>query len=165
MIQRFEGRYGFLSNFYPCEIEHQGIVYPSVEHFYVAMKCNGIQLFNGVQYTPNDFREMVAGIPHPGSAKKLGRKMSVRKDWDEKKLEFMEWAVREKFKDEKLAEMLIETGDMPIVEGNVWHDTWWGVCSCDKCSGKGQNRLGRILMQVRDELRGVRKTGLEEILK
>lgn len=165
MIQRFEGRYGFLSNFYPCEIEHQGIIYPSVEHFYVAMKCNGSQHINGVQYTPIDFREMISRIDYAGTVKKLGQKMSVRKDWEEKKLEFMNWAVREKFKDEKLAEMLIDTADIPIVEGNYWHDNFYGQCSCDKCSGKGKNHLGKILMEVRDELMGVRRTGLEEILK
>lgn len=164
MIQKFEGRYGFLSNFYPCEITHQGIVYPSVEHYYVAMKCNGPQLMNGFQYTPIDFREMVANIPHPGTVKKLGRKISVRKDWNEKKLEFMNWAIREKFKDERLADMLIETGDVLIYEGNYWHDTFWGVCSCDKCADKGHNHLGKILMKVRDELCGIERTGLETIL-
>lgn len=159
MIQKFDGRYGFLSNFYPCEIVHQGIVYPSVEHYYVAMKCNGPQFMNGSQYTPIDFREMVAKIAHPGTVKKLGRKISVRKDWNDKKLEFMNWAVREKFKDEKLAEMLLDTGEEEIVEGNSWNDTFWGVCE-----GKGQNHLGKILMKVRDELRGVQRTGLEAIL-
>jgi predicted NAD-dependent protein-ADP-ribosyltransferase YbiA (DUF1768 family) len=52
MINKFEGRYRFLSNFYPCEIEHQGIKYPSVENFYVAMKVNDQQLINGKYYTP-----------------------------------------------------------------------------------------------------------------
>jgi ribA/ribD-fused uncharacterized protein len=91
--------------------------------------------------------------------KKLGQKMSVRKDWDEKKLEFMNWAVREKFKDEKLTELLLDTGEEELIEGNVWNDTFWGVCN-----GKGQNHLGKILMKVRDELRGLQRTGLEAIL-
>jgi hypothetical protein len=159
MIQKFEGRYGFLSNFYPCLIEHRGISYPSVEHFYVAQKCNGPQFMNGVQYTPADFREMIARIPHPGTVKKMGAKMSIRKDWDEKKLEFMNWAVREKFKDEKLAQMLLETGEYELVEGNIWNDTFWGVCD-----GKGHNHLGKILMCVRDEIRGISKTGIEQFL-
>jgi ribA/ribD-fused uncharacterized protein len=159
MIQKFEGRYGFLSNFYPCEIEHQGIVYPSVEHYYVAMKCNGPQLINGNQYTPVDFREMIARIAYPGMVKKIGQKMSIRKDWNEKKLDFMNWAIREKFKIEILAEMLVETGDEELVEGNTWNDTFWGVCN-----GRGQNHLGKILMKVRDELRGVHRVGLDAIL-
>lgn len=159
MIQKFEGRYGFLSNFYPCEIEHQGIIYPSVEHFYVAMKCNNSQLINGNQYTMLDFREMISKIPYPGMVKKLGSKISIRKDWNEKKLEFMNWAIREKFKDEKLAQLLLETGDEELVEGNTWNDTFWGVCN-----GSGQNHLGKILMKVRNELRGIERTGLETIL-
>lgn len=159
MINSFSGRYSFLSNFYPCKILHQGITYPSVEHFYVAMKCNGPQQMNGVQYTPIDFREMLARIPEPGVVKKIGNKIVLRKDWEDKKLEFMNWAVREKFSDNKLAELLLMTGDEPLVEGNNWRDTFWGVCD-----GKGQNHLGKILMQVRDELRGTQRIGLEAVL-
>jgi ribA/ribD-fused uncharacterized protein len=114
---------------------------------------------NGVQYTPADFREMISRVLHPGTVKKIGNKMSIRKDWNEKKLEIMNWAVREKFKDAKLAEMLLDTGDEELVEGNTWNDTFWGVCE-----GKGHNHLGKILMCVRDELRGVSKTGIEQFL-
>ena len=63
-------------------------------------------------------------------------------------------------KDESLKEMLLLTGDQEIIEENYWGDTFWGVCR-----GKGQNHLGKILMKVRDELRGIKRTGLEEILK
>jgi predicted NAD-dependent protein-ADP-ribosyltransferase YbiA (DUF1768 family) len=71
--------------------------------------------------------------------------MQVRKDWNEKKLEFMNWGVREKFKNEELRELLISTGDMTLIEGNAWKDFFWGVCN-----GKGENHLGKILMKVRD---------------
>lgn len=163
MIQKFDGRYGFLSNFYPCEIEHQGIVYPSVEHFYVAMKCNGPQFINGTQYTPIDFREMISRITYAGAVKKLGRKMSVRKDWNEKKLDFMNFAIRQKFEDAALAEMLAETSGQELVEGNMWHDNFWGVCLCDRCGSNGKNNLGRILMAVRDEITGIdRRSGLDK---
>ena len=161
MIEKFEGRWRFLSNFYPVEIEHQGIKYPSVEHFYVAMKCNNEQMLQGRHYTIGDFREMIARVPSPGMVKKIGQKMQVRKDWNEKKLEFMNWGVREKFKNEELKELLLSTEDMTLIEGNVWQDTFWGVCN-----GKGQNHLGRILMKVRDEVRGIeKKTGLEDFFK
>ena len=63
MIDKFEGRWRFLSNFYPCRIEHKGIVYPSVEHYYVAMKVTEMQLLDGRYYTAADFREMIARIP------------------------------------------------------------------------------------------------------
>lgn len=164
-IEKFEGRWWFLSNFQPCGIEHQGIKYPSVEHFYVAMKSDSEQMLNGISYTKNDFREMVAALKSAAIAKAIGSKIKIRKDWNEKKLGFMNWAVREKFKDESLAEMLLGTGDKEIVEGNAWHDNFWGQCECHKCRGKGKNHLGRILMDVRKELRGEPKMGLENFLK
>lgn len=158
IIEKFEGRWRFLSNFYECDIEHQGIRYPSVEHFYVSMKCNNEQMINGKHYTIGDFREMIANTPSPGLVKKIGQKIKVRSDWDNKKLEFMNWAIREKFKDINLAELLVQTEDIDLIESNTWNDTFWGVCN-----GKGKNHLGKILMKVRDELRGVeKKTGLEE---
>jgi ribA/ribD-fused uncharacterized protein len=161
MIDKFEGRWRFLSNFHPVEIEHQGIKYPSVEHFYVAMKCNNEQMLQGRHYTIGDFREMIARVPSPGIVKKIGQQMQVRKDWNEKKLEFMNWGVREKFKNEELKELLISTENMTLIEGNVWQDTFWGVCN-----GKGLNHLGRILMKVRDEVKGIeKKTGLEDFFK
>jgi N-glycosidase YbiA len=160
MINSFSGRYSFLSNFYPCEIEYQGIKYPTVEAYYVAMKVNSNQIINGIHYSLNDFREMISKISTPGQVKRLGRKVSLRKDWNEIKLELMNWAVREKFKDENLKELLLSTGDQELIEGNTWNDTFWGVCN-----GKGKNHLGKILMKVRDELRGIKRTGLEEILR
>ena len=166
MIDKFDGRYRFLSNFYPCEIEHQGIKYNSVESFYVAMKCNNEQLFNGTQYTINDFREMIACMNNPGLVKRIGQQMRVRSDWDTKRLDYMNWAVREKFKDENLKELLISTGDLTLIEGNYWHDNFYGQCTCDKCSGKGKNNLGKILMEVRNELNGIIKQDfLGDILK
>jgi len=126
MIDKFEGRFRFLSNFYPCKIEHKGIKYPSVEHFYVAMKVTEMQLIDGIYYTAADFREMISRISNPGDVKKIGSRVKIRRDWDDKKLEFMNWAVREKFKDETLAEMLISTGDQEIIEGNWWHDNFFG---------------------------------------
>ena len=160
MIDKFEGKYRFLSNFYPCKIEHQGITYPSVEHYYVAMKVTDEQLINGRYYTPNDFREMISKVKEAAMVKKIGSKVKLRPEWDNKKLEIMNWGVREKFKDETLKDLLLSTGTQELVEGNFWKDTFWGVCN-----GKGQNHLGKILMTVRDELRGIKKTGLEEILK
>lgn len=153
MINKFEGRFRFLSNFYPCKIEHKGIKYPSVEHFYVAMKVTEMQLLDGIYYTAADFREMISRISNPGDVKKISSRVKIRRDWDDKKLEFMNWAVREKFKDETLAEMLISTGDQEIIEGNWWHDNFYGSCSCVKCNGSGENHLGRILMKIREELK------------
>ena len=160
MIDKFEGRWRFLSNFYPCKIEHQGIDYPSVEHFYVAMKVNDEQLINGRYYTPGDFREMISTIEGAGLVKKIGQQVKIRRDWETKKLEVMNWGVREKFKNNELKELLLSTEDQELIEGNWWKDTFWGVCN-----GKGKNHLGKILMDVRNELRGEKRTGLESIFK
>ena len=92
-INSFRGRYVFMSNFYPCKIEHKGITYPSVEHYYVALKVTGMQFIDGVYYTAPDFRELVAKIVDPGDAKKVGKVVKVRSDWNEKKLGIMEWGL------------------------------------------------------------------------
>lgn len=153
MINKFEGRYRYLSNFYPCKIEYQGITYPSTEHFYVAMKVNDEQLISGKYYTSADFREMIASIDSPGKIKRIGREIKLRSDWETKKFEVMNWCVRYKFKkNEDLKELLLSTGDQELIEGNHWHDVIWGVCTCSKCP-KGQNNLGKILMEVREEIR------------
>jgi len=166
MIDKFEGRWRFLSNFYACRIEHQGITYPSVEHFYVAMKVNDQQLIDGRYYTPGDFREMIARISNPGSVKRIGSKVKLRSNWDEKKLDIMNWAVRQKFKDESLAQMLLSTDGQELIEGTYWHDKFWGICTCAKCSNKGENHLGKILMQVREELKlAHQKPSIEDIIK
>jgi len=151
-INSFRGRYVFMSNFYPCKIEHKGITYPSVEHYYVALKVTGMQFIDGVYYTAPDFRELVAKIVDPGDAKKVGKVVKVRSDWNEKKLGIMEWGLREKFKEQKLAEDLLLTGDLKLIEENNWHDNFWGTCSCSRCENGGLNYLGKILMKIRDEL-------------
>lgn len=163
-IDSFRGRFGFLSNFYPCKIEHNGITYPSVEHYYVALKVNTLQFIDGQYYTAPDFRELIAKITDAGDVKKIGKRIKIRSDWDEKKLRFMEWGVREKFKDLKLGQMLLETSDLELIEGNSWHDVFWGCCNCPKCSGDGENNLGKILMKIREELNGTQRRGLEQLL-
>jgi ribA/ribD-fused uncharacterized protein len=166
MINSFSGRWVFLSNFYPVEIEHQGIKYPTVEHYYVAMKVKGDQMIDGRFYPQPDVREMISMIKTPGDAKRFGRnKIRLRKDWNDVKLEVMNWTIREKFKDPKLKEMLLSTEGEELVDGTNWHDVFWGVCSCPKCNGSGENNLGKILMKVRDELTTKEeKPSLEDIL-
>jgi ribA/ribD-fused uncharacterized protein len=120
-------------------------------------------MIDGRYYTSADFRELVANMA-PGKAKQLGKVIKIRSDWDEKRLGFMEWGLREKFKIEELKEMLLSTGDVAIIEGNYWHDNFYGQCTCEKCFGKGKNNLGKILMQIRSELNGTQRKGLESIL-
>jgi ribA/ribD-fused uncharacterized protein len=150
-IDEFRGRWFFLSNFYPCEIEHRGIKYPTVEHYYVAMKIKGPINYKGVQLTEGDAREYVSRLPTPAAAKQFGRSIEIREEWESIKLIAMEWGLRVKFAPSTpLADMLIQTGDEELVEGNNWGDKFWG-----RVNGDGENQLGRLLMKIRDELNGV----------
>jgi predicted NAD-dependent protein-ADP-ribosyltransferase YbiA (DUF1768 family) len=61
----------------------------------------------------------------------------------------MKAVVRMKFlQNPELLKQLKETGDEELIEGNTWHDNFWGICYCGKCK-KGLNTLGKILMEVR----------------
>jgi ribA/ribD-fused uncharacterized protein len=82
-------------------------------------------------------------------AKSLGRKVTLRENWDEIKAGTMEELVRQKFlRHPDLAQVLLATGEKTLIEGNHWNDRFWGVCR-----GYGQNHLGNILMKVRAEIR------------
>jgi len=160
MIDSFSGRWRFLSNFHPCTIEFQGIKYPSVEHYYVAMKIKTDQQLDGKNITLIDCREMISRMKDPAKVKQLGKVLKLRKDWDKIKLDTMLWGVREKFKDQDLRQLLIDTSEHEIVEGNNWGDKFWGVCG-----GVGENHLGKILMKVREEVKQVdNRPSLEEFL-
>lgn len=137
MIAVFDHEYAFLSNFYDSPFEVDGIKYPTVEHFFQAMKVTD----------PKD-REVIAAAATPGQAKQLGRKVSLRADWEEIKIDIMKFALRCKFQVPELREKLLTTGDEELIEGNWWGDRFWGVCD-----GIGENHLGKLLMEVRQEIR------------
>jgi predicted NAD-dependent protein-ADP-ribosyltransferase YbiA (DUF1768 family) len=68
----------------------------------------------------------------------------------------MLYIIRNKFSDKYMSDLLLNTGDEELIEGNYWHDNYWGNCTCSKCKDiEGQNKLGKILMKVRDEIRMV----------
>lgn len=137
-IDSFSKEFSFLSNFYPCNIQYEGVFYPSTEHAYQAAKCAD----------PKDklqFEFMISA----GKAKKLGQKVKIRPDWDLIKFMVMEELVLIKFTLHKdLREMLLATDGFELIEGNYWGDTIWGVCK-----GVGENHLGKILMKVRDRIK------------
>ncbi len=139
MIDRFDGEYAFLSNFDPSPIVLDRITYPTVEHAFQAAKTDD-----------RLERERMASLPTPGAAKRAGRKVALRPDWERVKVGIMEELVRRKFADPDLAGKLLATGDEELIEGNTWNDRFWGVCR-----GTGRNQLGKILMRVRAELRGM----------
>lgn len=140
MILSFRDEYFFLSNFYPVEIKLDGIVYPNAETAFQAQKTLDVEE-----------RRKFSMLKNPVQAKRLGRKVKLRDDWEEVKLDIMTEVVSQKFlQHPHLIEMLLQTGDEELVEGNKWGDRFWGVCK-----GKGENHLGKILMKIRDVYKSI----------
>lgn len=135
-IPSFRGIYFFLSNFYPIEIEFEGITYPSIEYAYVASKLNV------------KIRHLVLKCKTPGEAKRLGRVYTRNEINRNDAVKTMLDLLRSKFKNEDLRKDLLATGDKEIIEYNNWGDKFWGVSD-----GEGENSLGKLIMKVRDELR------------
>lgn len=135
LISCFDGRYEFLSNFFPAKIYYDGILYHNSEAAYQAQKSELIEN-----------RKRFSGMM-PGPAKRLGGKLPVRPDWDDVKLNLMREILWAKFtQNPVLAQRLIDTGAAKIAEGNYWGDRFWGV---DSTTGEGENHLGRLLMELR----------------
>lgn len=143
MIKEFSGKYEFLSNFWHSPFSYEGINYPTNEHFFQAMKTS-----------TDAERRIIASASTPGIAKRLGRSCNLRPDWEQVKEDVMLTGLRIKFSNPTLRTQLIMTGDAELVEGTTWHDNEWGNCTCERCKNiPGKNKLGKLLMQVRDEIR------------
>jgi ribA/ribD-fused uncharacterized protein len=144
-IPEFQGEYRFLSNFFPAEVVYEGITYPTVEHAYQSAKTLDM-----------NERKRIAALKTPAEAKTEGRKLKLRDDWETAKFVVMEDCVRYKFTHhDDLRAKLLATGDAVLEEGNTWGDRIWGVYQ-----GQGDNRLGKILMKIRAELRSAEKNGV-----
>lgn len=140
MINSFRDKYFFLSNFYPVEIKLDGIVYPNAETAFQAQKTLDVEE-----------RRKFSMLERPVQAKRLGRKVKLRDDWEEVKLDIMTEIVSQKFlQHPHLIEMLLQTGDEELVESNKWGDRFWGVCK-----DVGENHLGKILMKIRDAYKSI----------
>lgn len=139
IIHRFRLKYDYLSNFYPACVQVDGLEYLCSEAAYQAAKCaNAEDRLLFVELNSND-------------SKRLGRNIPVRSDWEKVRIGEMEKIVRAKFtQNPHLAQFLMETEDAELIEGNSWHDTFWGV---DLKTGEGENHLGRILMALREDFR------------
>ncbi len=92
-------------------------------------------------------RIQIALAETPGKAKKMGRKVTLRPDWESVKLEVMLELLSQKFSHPYYKDLLKATGDAYLEETNSWHDIFWGVCN-----GVGENHLGKLLMQIREVL-------------
>ncbi len=139
VIEQFQGEYRWLSNFYPVRIKYGTLTFPSVEHFYVAMKTKDVVTRTNIAAMDEHSAKEV---------KRLGKKLG-RPDWDTLKLSVMAFGLRQKFNQEPFKSKLKATDNMIIEEGNTWNDTFWGV---DHHTRKGENNLGKLIMKIRAEL-------------
>ncbi len=134
-IAGFTGDYAFLSNFW-VDLSNG-----TVEHAYQAAKTDD-----------HKWKQKIKSARSPGEAKKLGRCCPIRATWDSEKIDVMRKLLMAKFKDPDLAEALLETGDAILIEDNHWKDRFWGVYM-----GRGENWLGKLLMEVRDCIKASQK--------
>lgn len=133
-VEAFDGEFRFLSNFHPAQVSHDGINFPTTEHAFQAAKTLDFQA-----------RREVSALSTPGKAKRAGRELVLRPDWEQIRVQIMLELTLLKFaRNRNLCGQLIVTGNQHLIEGNNWNDTFWGVCN-----GQGQNNLGKILMHVR----------------
>ena len=132
----FRGKYSFLSNMHPAPVILDDMTFPNVENAYQAAKCADKSYMAS-------FISMTAV-----EAKHAGRRVVVRSDWDTVKASIMDNLLRQKFAHSSLKQKLIDLSDDEIVEDNYWGDTYWG-----RCNGKGENVLGQLLMNIREECR------------
>lgn len=147
MINKFEGYYSYLSNFFNVAVEFDGLCYDNSEAAFQAQKVRN-----------KEDRKRFVGL-NPSQAKALGRRVKLRGDWEDVKDRVMYEICYAKFTQNKeLLEKLLETRGEYLEEGNTWNDTYWGTCD-----GVGKNKLGKILMYLRDELIFVDQFGVTPI--
>ena len=137
-ILGFKDDYRFLSNFHIQELKDEnGVLWPTSEHWYQAEK-----------FVESELREKIRLCATPKESRYLGRRFTMRPDFDDIKLEVMRKILKVKFANgTELANKLIATGEAYLEETNWWKDSFWGVCK-----GVGQNNLGKLLMERRKEL-------------
>ncbi len=126
----------WLSNFYPCKVELDGLVFHSSEAAYMAQKCASLLV-----------KESFTTITNPAEAKHLGSVVKLRPDWEVVKVLAMTRVVHAKFHQNfDLRMKLLATEGAYLEETNSWGDLFWGA----DIEGNGHNMLGQILMFVRD---------------
>jgi len=139
MIKEFKNEYRWLSNFAPVEIELDGIVYPSVEHAFQSAKS-----------LDPKWKKFCQSEKNPAEIKRQSRLLHLPENWNDIKDEVMLYCLKQKFNNLKFKSRLLATGDQEIKEGNWWGDKYWGV---DFKTGVGQNRLGKMIMKIRQEIK------------
>lgn len=137
IIDSFRKEYGFLSNYTLSPFTLNNVYYPTVEHAFQAQKT-----------FDKEEQQRISECSSPSNAKWAGRQVRLRPDWDIVKDDIMLACLRYKFQNPVLSQLLLDTGDATLIEGNTWNDTYWGICN-----GIGKNMLGKLLMQVRSEVK------------
>ncbi|MFZ6745942.1 NADAR family protein [Undibacterium sp. JH2W] len=134
-----DDNYYELSNFAGFGFELEGQYWRTMEHYFQAKKFEGTPHF-----------EKIMNCGSPKQAKDLGqnREIPIRRDWDEVKETIMLTGLRAKFQSQELKQLLLGTGKKLLVE-NSPYDSYWGIGP----NGKGKNRLGHLLMQVRGDIK------------
>lgn len=133
-INSFNYENAFLSNMYSCKVEFEGLTYTCSEAAFQAAKCKNPA--DRIKFTELDGK----------TAKALGKKIELRASWNQIRYGVMYNVVYNKFmQNEALYKKLMATKGVTLVEGNTWGDKYWGVCN-----GEGENKLGKILMDIRD---------------
>lgn len=128
--------FGCFSNFYPSIVTFEGESYPTVEHAFQAAKSLDV-----------DERKKIRDAKTPKEAKRLGRKVNLRHDWEEIKFTVMYFLVAQKFNQEPFRSLLESTENLPIYEDSPF-DKVWGTGEKGGI-GTGKNALGFILMNIR----------------
>ena len=118
-------------------LHYQGMRFTTVENFYQAMKTKDIEE-----------RRKIA-LMNPYEAKKYARSITLREDWNDVKLQVMEFVLEHKFTPSTVWCDKLMKCEEPIVERNNWHDNYWGSCVCDRCDNQGQNNLGKLLTKIK----------------
>lgn len=153
VVPRFDGDYFFLSNFYEAPVvfkspilqpDEDGLRFMTGEHAFQAAKIHAMDPLDKMARL--NYVVGVANSPTPAKAKYAGRSVKIDTEkWDSIKEACMREVVFQKFyQHPELRKQLLATGDAMLVEGNTWGDTYWG-----RVEGKGYNKLGVILMEVR----------------
>jgi len=139
-IVSFEDNNSFLSNFYIHPILFENVVYKSSEHAYQAQKT-----------LDHEEIKLVREASTPEQAKKIAQTVTLREGWGEMRVDVMRDVLWAKFSDAvnpKLANKLINTKKCFIIKDNNYGDVFWGMCE-----HKGENMFGKLLMEIRDELK------------
>ena len=133
------GSYYYFSNFYPSEFTFDGIKFNCSEQAYVYFKSSD-----------KEFRRKLLRESDPFKIKKMGRNCKLDPKWDAKKYNIMCDILLAKFsQNEKLKQVLLSTGDLPIHED--CKDPWWG--GGPNFPG-GRDLLGKALINVRKKIKG-----------